>query len=66
MDFKTPKKNILQNTSHKSHAVIKSRDLNEAHFPNFGLNEYKLFSLILSKAIRINKDNQREFIKVIL
>lgn len=58
------KKTLLKNTSHKSHAIIKSRDLNEAHFPNFGINEYKLFSLILSKAIRVDQNNQKEFIKV--
>jgi plasmid replication initiation protein len=58
------KKTLLKNTSHKSHTIIKSRDLNEAHFPNFGINEYKLFSLILSKAIRVDQSNQKEFIKV--
>jgi|LauGreDrversion4_2_1035121.scaffolds.fasta_scaffold314880_1 plasmid replication initiation protein len=63
MKTKTPKKNSLQNTSHKSHTIIKSRDLNEAHFPNFSLNEYRLFSLILSKAIRVDKSNTKEFIK---
>lgn len=57
------KKTLLKNTSNKSHAIIKSRDLNEAHFPNFGINEYKLFSLILSKAIRVDQNNQKEFIK---
>ena len=64
MESKALKKNTLQNTSHKSHTIIKSRDLNEAHFPNFGINEYKLFSLILSKAIRVDQNNQKEFIKV--
>jgi len=62
MESKTLK-NTLKNTSHKSHAIIKSRDLNEAHFPNFGLNEYRLFSLILSKAIRVDQSNQKKFIK---
>jgi len=53
----------LQNTSHKSHTIIKSRDLNEAHFPDFTLNEYRLYSLALSKAIRVDKVGQKEFIK---
>jgi plasmid replication initiation protein len=56
-------KTAIQRTSKKSDVIIKSRDLNEAHFPNFGLNEYRLFSLILSKAIRVDKNNPKEFFK---
>jgi plasmid replication initiation protein len=62
MESKTSK-NTLKNTSHKSHAIIKSRDLNEAHFSDFTLNEYRLYSLALSKAIRADKINQKEFVK---
>lgn len=57
------KKTTLQNPSHKSHTIIKSRDLNEAHFPDFTLNEYRLYLLILSKVIRVDKSNTKEFIK---
>lgn len=63
MEPKTLKKNTLQNPSHKSHTIIKSRDLNEAHFPDFTLNEYRLYLLILSKVIRVDKSNTKEFIK---
>ena len=59
----TTTKTAIQRTSKKSDVIIKSRDLNEAHFPNFGLNEYRLFSLILSKAIRVDKNNPKEFFK---
>ena len=58
-----PPKNTLKNTSHKSHAIIKSRDLNEASFSEFTLNEYRLYSLALSKVIRVDKINQKEFVK---
>jgi plasmid replication initiation protein len=57
------KKTLLKNTSHKSDIIIKSRDLNEAHFPNFSLNEYRLFSLILSKAVKFDKNDKENFIK---
>ena len=59
----TPKKTAIQNTSNKSHTVIKSRDLNEAHFPNFALNEYRLYNLVLSKVVKFDKSDEKNFIK---
>jgi hypothetical protein len=54
---------LIQKASQKSDVIIKSRDLNEAHFPNFSLNEYRLFSLILSKAVKFDKTDKENFIK---
>lgn len=54
---------LIQKTSQKSDVIIKSRDLNEAHFPNFSLNEYRLFSLIISKAVKFDKSDKANFIK---
>jgi len=62
MESKRPK-NTLKNTSHKSHAIIKSRELNEAHFPNFSLNEYRLYSLVLSKVVKFDKTDEKNFIR---
>lgn len=63
MESKTPKKYTLQNISNKSHTIIKSRDLNEAHFPDFTLNEYRLYNLVLSKIFKFDKSDEKNFIK---
>ena len=57
------KKTLIQRASQKSDVIIKSRELNEAHFPNFSLNEYRLYSLILSKVVKFDKTDKKNFIK---
>jgi plasmid replication initiation protein len=54
---------LIQKASQKSDVIIKSRDLNEAHFSNFSLNDYRLFSLILSKAVKFDKSDKANFIR---
>lgn len=57
------KKTVIQRASKKSDVIIKSRELNEAHFPNFGLNEYRLYSLVLSKVVKFDKSDEKNFIR---
>jgi plasmid replication initiation protein len=33
------------------------------YFPNFGLNEYRLYSLVLSKVIKFDKSDEKNFIR---
>ncbi|MEY3371203.1 MAG: hypothetical protein RLZZ392_231 [Pseudomonadota bacterium] len=60
---KKNQKTVIQRASQKSDAIIKSRELNEAYFPNFSLNEYRLYSLILSKVVKFDKTDKKNFIK---
>ena len=57
------KKTLIQRASQKSDVIIKSRELNEAHFPNFCLNEYRLYSLVLSKVVKFDKSDEKNFIR---
>jgi hypothetical protein len=64
-EFVTTKtrKILIQRASQKSDAIIKSRDLNEAYFPDFSLNEYRLYSLVLSKVVKFDKSDEKNFIR---
>jgi plasmid replication initiation protein len=57
------KETLIQRVSQKSDVIIKSRELNEAHFPNFGLNEYRLYSIVLSKVVKFDKSDEKNFIR---
>lgn len=63
MEEVTAIKTLIQRANQKSDVIIKSRDLNEAHFLNFGLNDYRLFSLILSKVVKFDKSDKTNFIR---
>ena len=57
------KKTLIQRVSQRSDVIIKSRELNEAYFSNFGLSEYRLYSLVLSKVIKFDKTDEKNFIR---